>query len=119
MSTSLKDRITEDMKNAMRTRDAERRDPIIAGSNQTKKSTSASRSMTVPCLASSKLIRQYGDSSSSLKGRSRGFGRKEKDERELLRGYYRNRCQTPNCRRQSMLQSPSPARLARRRWGRR
>ena len=91
MSTSLKDRITEDMKNAMRAKDAERLGAIrllLAAIKQKEVDERITVDDAAVLGIVEKLIKQRNDSIEQFEKAGRAdLAEKEKDERELLRGY--------------------------------
>jgi len=91
MSTSLKDRITEDMKNAMRARDAERLGAIrllLAAIKQKEVDERITLDDGAVVGIVEKLIKQRSDSIEQFEKAGRAdLAAKEKDERELLKGY--------------------------------
>ncbi len=91
MSTSLKDRITEDMKNAMRAKDAERLGAIrllLAAIKQKEVDERITVDDGAVLGIVEKLIKQRSDSIEQFEKAGRAdLAAKEKDERELLRGY--------------------------------
>ena len=91
MSTSLKDRITEDMKNAMRAKDAERLGAIrllLAAIKQKEVDERITVDDGAVLGIVEKLIKQRSDSVEQFEKAGRAdLAAKEKDERELLRGY--------------------------------
>jgi uncharacterized protein YqeY len=91
MSTSLKDRITEDMKNAMRAKDAERLGAIrllLAAIKQKEVDERITLDDGAVLGIVEKLIKQRSDSIEQFEKAGRAdLAAKEKDERELLRGY--------------------------------
>ena len=91
MSTSLKDRITEDMKNAMRAKDAERLGAIrllLAAIKQKEVDERITLDDAAVLGIVEKLIKQRSDSIEQFEKAGRtDLAAKEKDERELLRGY--------------------------------
>jgi uncharacterized protein YqeY len=91
MSTSLKDRITEDMKNAMRAKDAERLGAIrllLAAIKQKEVDERITVDDGAVLGIVEKLIKQRNDSIEQFEKAGRAdLAAKEKDERELLRGY--------------------------------
>jgi uncharacterized protein YqeY len=91
MSTPLKDRITEDMKNAMRARDAERLGAIrllLAAIKQKEVDERVTVDDAAVLGIVEKLIKQRNDSIEQFEKAGRAdLAGKEKDERELLRGY--------------------------------
>ena len=91
MSSSLKDRITEDMKNAMRAKDAERLGAIrllLAAIKQKEVDERITVDDAAVLSIVEKLIKQRNDSIDQFEKAGRAdLAAKEKDERELLRGY--------------------------------
>ena len=91
MSTSLKDRITEDMKNAMRAKDAERLGAIrllLAAIKQKEVDERITVDDAAVLSIVEKLIKQRNDSIDQFEKAGRAdLAAKEKDERELLKGY--------------------------------
>ena len=91
MSTSLKDRITEDMKNAMRAKDAERLGAIrllLAAIKQKEVDERITLDDGAVLGIVEKLIKQRSDSIEQFEKAGRAdLAAKEKDERELLKGY--------------------------------
>jgi hypothetical protein len=91
MSTSLKDRITEDMKNAMRAKAAQRLGAIrllLAAIKQKEVDERITADDAAVLSIVEKLIKQRNDSIDQFEKASRSdLAAKEKDERELLRGY--------------------------------
>jgi len=91
MSTSLKDRITEDMKNAMRAKDAERLGAIrllLAAIKQKEVDERITVDDAAVLGIVEKLIKQRNDSIDQFEKAGRAdLAAKEKDERELLKGY--------------------------------
>ena len=91
MSTSLKDRVTEDMKNAMRAKDAERLGAIrllLAAIKQKEVDERITLDDGAVLGIVEKLIKQRSDSIEQFEKAGRAdLAAKEKDERELLRGY--------------------------------
>ena len=91
MSTSLKDRITEDMKNAMRAKDAERLGAIrllLAAIKQKEVDERITLDDAAVLGIVEKLIKQRSDSIEQFEKAGRAdLAAKEKDERELLKGY--------------------------------
>jgi len=91
MSTSLKDRITEDMKNAMRAKDAERLGAIrllLAAIKQKEVDERITVDDAAVLSIVEKLIKQRSDSIEQFEKAGRAdLAAKEKDERELLKGY--------------------------------
>ena len=91
MSTSLKDRITEDMKSAMRAKDAERLGAIrllLAAIKQKEVDERVTVDDAAVVGIVEKLIKQRNDSIEQFEKAGRtDLARKEKDERELLRSY--------------------------------
>jgi uncharacterized protein YqeY len=91
MSTSLRDRITEDMKNAMRAKDAERLGAIrllLAAIKQKEVDERITLDDGAVLGIVEKLIKQRSDSIEQFEKAGRAdLAAKEKDERELLRGY--------------------------------
>jgi hypothetical protein len=91
MSTSLKERITEDMKNAMRAKDAQRLGAIrllLAAVKQKEVDERITVDDAAVLGIVEKLIKQRNDSIEQFEKAGRAdLAAKEKDERELLRGY--------------------------------
>lgn len=91
MSTSLKERITEDMKSAMRAKDAERLGAIrllLAAIKQKEVDERVTVDDAAVVGIVEKLIKQRNDSIEQFEKAGRAdLAAKEKDERELLRGY--------------------------------
>jgi ribosomal protein S21 len=91
MSASLKDRITEDMKNAMRAKDAERLGAIrllLAAIKQKEVDERITVDDGAVLGIVEKLIKQRSDSIEQFEKAGRAdLAAKEKDERDLLRGY--------------------------------
>jgi uncharacterized protein len=91
MSTSLKERITEDMKNAMRAKDAQRLGAIrllLAAIKQKEVDDRITVDDGAVLGIVEKLIKQRNDSIEQFEKAGRAdLAAKEKDERELLRGY--------------------------------
>lgn len=91
MSTSLKDRITEDMKSAMRARDAERLSAIrllLAAIKQKEVDERVVADDTAVVGIVEKLIKQRNDSIQQFEKAGRvDLANKEKAEAELLRAY--------------------------------
>jgi uncharacterized protein len=91
MSTSLKERITEDMKNAMRAKDAERLGAIrllLAAIKQKEVDERITVDDAAVLGIVEKLIKQRNDSIEQFEKAGRAdLAGKERDERELLRGY--------------------------------
>ena len=91
MSTSLRDRITEDMKNAMRAKDAERLGAIrllLAAIKQKEVDERITLDDGAVLGIVEKLIKQRNDSIEQFEKAGRAdLAAREKDERELLRGY--------------------------------
>jgi uncharacterized protein YqeY len=91
MSTSLKERITEDMKNAMRAKDAQRLGAIrllLAAIKQKEVDERITVDDGAVLGIVEKLIKQRNDSIEQFEKAGRAdLAAKEKDERELLRGY--------------------------------
>ena len=91
MSSSLKDRITEDMKNAMRAKDAERLGAIrllLAAIKQKEVDERITVDDAAVLSIVEKLIKQRSDSIEQFEKAGRAdLAAKEKDERELLKGY--------------------------------
>ena len=91
MSTSLKDRITEDMKNAMRARAAQRLGAIrllLAAIKQKEVDERITVDDAAVLSIVEKLIKQRSDSIEQFEKAGRAdLAAIEKDERELLRGY--------------------------------
>lgn len=91
MPASLKDRITEDMKSAMRARDSERLDAIrllLAAIKQKEVDERAVPDDAAVLGIVEKLIKQRNDSIEQFEKAGRAeLAAKEKRERELLRGY--------------------------------
>ena len=91
MSTPLKDRITEDMKNAMRATDAQRLGAIrllLAAIKQKEVDERITVDDGAVLGIVEKLIKQRNDSIEQFEKAGRAdLAAKEKDERELLRGY--------------------------------
>ena len=91
MSTSLKERITEDMKNAMRAKDAERLGAIrllLAAIKQKEVDERVTVDDAAVLGIVEKLIKQRNDSIEQFEKAGRAdLAGKERDERELLRGY--------------------------------
>ena len=91
MSTSLKERITEDMKNAMRAKDAQRLGAIrllLAAIKQKEVDERITVDEGAVLGIVEKLIKQRNDSIEQFEKAGRAdLAAKEKDERELLRGY--------------------------------
>jgi uncharacterized protein YqeY len=91
MSTSLKERITEDMKNAMRAKDAQRLGAIrllLAAIKQKEVDERITVDDGAVLGIVEKLIKQRNDSIEQFEKAGRSdLAAKEKDERELLRGY--------------------------------
>jgi hypothetical protein len=91
MSTSLKDRITEDMKGAMRAKDAGRLGAIrllLAAIKQKEVDERIEVDDAAVLGIVEKLIKQRNDSIEQFEKAGRtDLAGKERDERELLRGY--------------------------------
>ena len=91
MSTSLKERITEDMKNAMRAKDAQRLGAIrllLAAIKQKEVDERITVDDGAVLGIVEKLIKQRNDSIEQFEKAGRAdLAGKERDERELLRGY--------------------------------
>jgi len=91
MSTSLKDRITEDMKNAMRAKAAQRLGAIrllLAAIKQKEVDERITVDDAAVLSIVEKLIKQRSDSIEQFEKAGRAdLAAKEKDERELLKGY--------------------------------
>jgi uncharacterized protein YqeY len=91
MSTSLKERITEDMKNAMRAKDAERLGAIrllLAAIKQKEVDERITVDDAAVLGIIEKLVKQRNDSIEQFDKAGRAdLAGKERDERELLRGY--------------------------------
>jgi uncharacterized protein YqeY len=91
MSTSLKERITEDMKNAMRAKDTQRLGAIrllLAAIKQKEVDERITVDDGAVLGIVEKLIKQRNDSIEQFAKAGRAdLAAKEKDERELLRGY--------------------------------
>lgn len=91
MSTSLKDRITEDMKSAMRAKDAERLGAIrllLAAIKQKEIDERVTVDDAAVLGIIEKLIKQRNDSIEQFEKASRtDLAAKERDELQLLRGY--------------------------------
>jgi uncharacterized protein len=91
MSTSLKERIMEDMKNAMRAKDAQRLGAIrllLAAIKQKEVDERITVDDGAVLGIVEKLIKQRNDSIEQFEKAGRSdLAAKEKDERELLRGY--------------------------------
>jgi hypothetical protein len=91
MSTSLRERITEDMKNAMRAKDAQRLGAIrllLAAVKQKEVDERITVDDAAVLGIVEKLIKQRNDSIEQFERAGRAdLAAKEKDERELLRGY--------------------------------
>ena len=91
MSTSLKERITEDMKSAMRAKDAERLGAIrllLAAIKQKEVDERVTVDDAAVVGIVEKLIKQRNDSIEQFEQAGRtDLAGKEKDERELLRSY--------------------------------
>jgi uncharacterized protein YqeY len=91
MSTSLKERITEDMKNAMRARAAQRLGAIrllLAAIKQKEVDERITVDDAAVLSIVEKLIKQRSDSIEQFEKAGRAdLAAKEKDERELLKGY--------------------------------
>ena len=91
MSTSLKERITEDMKSAMRARDSERLGAIrllLAAIKQKEVDERVTVDDAAALSIIEKLIKQRNDSIQQFdKAGRKDLAGKEKEELELLRGY--------------------------------
>ena len=91
MSTSLKDRITEDMKSAMRAKQSERLGAIrllLAAIKQKEVDERITVDDAAVLGIVEKLIKQRNDSIEQFEKAGRNdLAGKEKDERELLKGY--------------------------------
>ena len=91
MSTSLKDRITEDMKNAMRAKDAERLGAIrllLAAIKQKEVDERVVVDDAAVLGIIEKLVKQRNDSIEQFEKAGRtDLAGKERDELQLLRGY--------------------------------
>ena len=122
MSTSLKERITEDMKSAMRAKRSDRLGAIrllLAAIKQKEVDERVTVDDAAVLGIIEKMIKQRNDSIEQFERAARmELADKEHAEKMLLATYLPQQSRTQRLPPRLMLQSTNPTPLARRRWGR-